>query len=721
MTYEVVLICVLVAGGYWGWYFTRHDATRLYGALLVASAFLSALGILGIRTGRSELGVPGAIGVGAGVCLLVVGPLARGLARRFAAAERFGIADKLLGVADVLAPGSGVGDEKALLYAMREIRDGNIDHTVDALTAAKDRAPDDARLAIDERIAMLYLASYRWDDAIHHAEQHLFDHIATEPLGEAGGSPQTALRRVLGIAPPVYVELLGAYGYKGDLDRAAAMLARLEEVCAGRPDGAMWLHRGRLMFLALAGRVDAVQALVVPRRSRHMKPAARTYWIAVAHERKGAREAAEAAYEKARARSRGRPRVLIDQALERLPNATPAQLGPTATEVIARVEAEPPPVVTARARPRGPVATRMIVTAILAWATVVSFALDNSTDVGVLMRAGAMVRGQVDGGEWWRIVTFSFVHVGGIHLIGNFIALWLVGRLVEELFGPWRTIAIFGAASIVGALASYAASTAGVAAGASGAIFGFLGALFVELAWHRRHHRASWGRALWGILAVVLVVQLGLGWVYPVVDQWAHGGGLVTGLVLGALLSPNARWSKLNLIAARVIAVAFGAAAVVATVFAARTSIADSFARAPQALHSFGTLHAVAPASWQTSSDELFDPDLFILLTAHREAPTAPFAQQLEAYTKGEPKRAKDRNFDDVETAKELRFSLPSGWQGSELVVSVADPLGGIQRYRVLVAGRPDPTGPVLVSLYAPESVVRAAPELFIQLLATLQ
>ena len=116
----------------------------------------------------------------------------------------------------------------------------------------------------------------------------------------------------------MWVELLGAYGYKGNLDQAARMLARLEEVCVGRADAAMWVHRGRMIFLALAGRVAAVETLVEPRRSRHMSRAARTYWVAVAYERKGDAAAAEAAYAKARSRSRGRPRVLIDQALARL-------------------------------------------------------------------------------------------------------------------------------------------------------------------------------------------------------------------------------------------------------------------------------------------------------------------------------------------------------------------------------------------------------------------
>src|SRR5690349_5359112 len=89
MYYELALISVLVAGGYWGWYFVRHDQTRLYGVLQVAAAGLCGLGLIGHRLDKAGLGVPGAIGVGAGVCLLVIGPLARGLARRFAAGERF--------------------------------------------------------------------------------------------------------------------------------------------------------------------------------------------------------------------------------------------------------------------------------------------------------------------------------------------------------------------------------------------------------------------------------------------------------------------------------------------------------------------------------------------------------------------------------------------------------------------------------------------------------
>jgi rhomboid protease GluP len=717
MYYELALISVVVAGGYWGWYFVRHEQTRLYGFLQLVSAALAGVGLIGHRLEEGGYGVAGAIGVGAGVCLLLVAPLARGFSRRLAASERFALAERMLGVAEILAPGSGVGDERALIYAMREIRDGNIEHTVDALNAAKDRAPADARLAIDERIAMLYLAAYRWDEAIAHAEEHLFGAIPTAPVE----GTQVALRRVLGIAPPVWVELLGAYGYKGDLDQAAVMLARLEEACAGRPDAGIWLHRGRLIFLALAGRVGAVQALVEPKRSRHMKAASRTYWVAVAHERRGDAAAAEAAYAKARAHSRGRPRVLIEQALERLPHAKPAELGPTASEVVARVEAEPVPVVAERVRPRGPVATRILVAACLVAAAVISFTLDGSTDVGTLMRAGAMVRGPIADGEWWRLVSFNFVHIGGLHLVVNVVGLWFLGRLVEEIFGPWRTIAIFAVSGIAGAAASYIASPAGVSAGASAAVFGLLGAVFLELSWHRKRHRAAWTRAVWGSLAVFTVAQVGIGFMYPAIDQWAHGAGLVAGSLAGLALSPSARWAKLNLHVARVLTVAFAIVVAIAATLVSRTSIADTLARAPRALVANGTVTAVVPATWQRGSDELFDPDVYIVLLAQRVATKQPLAAQLDAYLAGEDRRARDKGFDQVHTATDALIPLPAGWTGSELTVSLGDTLGERQRFRVVVAGRLDPAGAVLISLYMPETVARAAPAFFTGLIASVQ
>jgi rhomboid protease GluP len=715
--YELALISVVIAAGYWGLFFVRRQphGTPLYGAMQLGAAALAAIGWIGRHSEASWTGIAGAVGVGAAGCLLVLGPLARGAARWLAGNERFGAAGKLLDVADVLAPGSGAGDEKALLGAMREIRDGRIEQTVDALVAAKERAPAEARLAIDERIAMLYLAAYRWDEAIAHAEKNLFG-----ALPQDSASAAASLRGALGVAPPVWVELLGAYGRTGDLDRAAHMLARLEDACAGRADAAIWVHRARLMFLALAGRVAAVQVLVEPRRSRHMNAAARTYWLGVAHERKGDGPAAEAAYAKARSRSRGRPRDLIDQALARLHDARPAELSPIASEVIARVEAAPAPDVARRTRARAPWATRSLVLAFLAVAAVIAIALGPSSDVGVLARAGALVQSFVDIGEWWRLVACVFVHVGGVHLIVNALGLLVIGRLAEELFGGARTLAIFALAAIAGSVASFVLVPAGVHAGSSTGIYGLLGAVFVELMWHRARYRTR-DRGALAIVAVATIALASIGLADPAVDIWAHGAGLVAGVVVGAALSPNARWHAVARRIAQAIALSFVAVAAAAAVLVANRPIAASLAALPRVHRTVEGVGVTAPTAWALDSGELVEHGLFLVLALRRAPATAGgLPAVLADYTASEPTRAKSRSFDRADPAPDRIVPLPAGWTGSELVATVADQLGNSQRFRIVVAGRQLGDSVVLASVYAPDAVARAAPQFFVELLASV-
>jgi membrane associated rhomboid family serine protease len=716
MYYELALVSVAVAAAYWGVFFVRRrpGGSYTFGLMQLASAALAVLGLLGREYDVPALGIAGAIGIGGGTCLLVVGPLVRSLARRFALAERLGIAARLLDLAELLAPGSGVAEEKALLGAMREIRDGHIEHTVDALTAAKDRAPADARLAIDERIAMLYLAAYRWDDAIAHAEAHLFG--ASPPSETPDG--KAPLRAALGLAPPVWVELLGAYGRKGDLDRAATMLDRLEDACVGRDDAAMWLHRARLMFLALAGRTVAVRTLTARRRARHMSAAARTYWVAVSHEHSGDRSAATAAYEKARGRSRGKPRELIDQALARMANIAPAKLSETATQVVARVEAAPPPK-WQPSRSRRTWATPLVTAAIFGVAAVLAIGLGSTGDIGVLVRGGALVHSLVHEGEWWRLVTCIFIHVGGVHLVVNGIGLWMLGRLTEELFGGARTITIFAIAGLAGSLASYLASPVGISAGASGAIFGLLGALFVELVLHRQKYRQAWKGGMMGSLAVVTVAQVGVGFLYPVIDQWAHAAGLLGGALAGLALSPSASWARTNHVVAKLVAIAFGAVVAVAAVLATLTSIPDSLDALPTAVRRAGDIAVTAPVSWTVASGIIQDPDGLVELAVERQ-PRTNTPLQLGTWIASATQRAKSSGFDQVETVGERVVALPVDWEGKELDASAADPMGYRQHFRVIVCGRAFADSVIVASLTVPDTIARAAPAFLAQLIASL-
>jgi membrane associated rhomboid family serine protease len=714
--YELVQASIAATAAYLGWQLVRRQSgpRARFGALLLGVAALCGLGLLGREVESTGLGALGAIGVGAGACMLLVAPAMRDLANRLAHRERYGVADRLLTIAEVLAPGSGVRDERALLGAMRELREGRIDQTVEALTAAKRTAPADARHAIDERIAMLYLSAYRWDEGLAHAEQFL--------LGEPADRRATG-ELALGVAPAVWIELLGAYARTGDLDRAAGMLARLEDACDRRDDtsAALWLHRARLMFLALAGRVAAVEALTGPRAARHLTASARAYWRAVALERGGDGAAASAAYARARRGARGMPRTLIDEAIARLaaaPTGGPGGavvLGDAASQVVARVEAAPLPVIV-QARPTRPVATWTLTALVCAAAAAVTLGLGPTADFGVMFRAGAMIRSQVQAGEWWRLVACVLLHAGVLHLGVNAISLWVLGRLCEQLYGTVRTVAIFALAGVAGAAASFAINP-GPSLGASGAIFGLLGAALVELALHRDRHVQPW--PTWMTLGALAIAQLGYGFFVPQIDQYAHGGGLVAGAIAGFVLSPSVRWQRVGAWLARAVAVAAVAAAGFAAVMIARTSAADSLAAAPAKPFVVDGVTVDAPSGWVMNDGELYDGAVFVVLAFDRKPAEQGLAPVLAKAESAAPDDIRARNFDDVTTPDEPLVPLPEGWTGKELEASVENDLGDRTAYRVVVAAKQFGGTIAVAQLYAPASLVRFAPRFFTALLAS--
>jgi rhomboid protease GluP len=732
--YELALISVLIGAGYWGWFFVRRppNGSLAFGAMQIAAAVLSGLGLVGREYDIAGLGVAGAIGVGAGACLLVIGPFVRGVARRLVAAERPGLALRLFDLVELLVPGTGVAEEKAMVRAMTEIREGRIEQTIDALTEAKQRATADAQLAIDERITMLYLTASRWTEAVAYAEAHLSGAIAGEARPAGGGE----LRQALGIAPPVWVELLGAYGRSGDLERAAHMLARLEDACAGRDDAALWVHRARVLWFALAGRIDAVRALVAPRRARHMARSARAYWIAVALEHTGDRAAAIAAYRKAGARVRGRSRALVDGALARLAEAAPPPapaLSADTRALIARIEAVPLPGPVRVARRPGPRATWSLAAILVGVAGVTVATVGETHDIGVLIRTGALLHQFVHDGEWWRVIACVFLHMGTLHLVLNVMGLIVLGRLTEDMFGPAKLIAIFAVSGIAGALASYAAVAGGMTAGASGAVFGLLGAVFIELTRHRRRYRAAWKGGMWGALVVVAVGQLGYGFLYPVIDQWAHGAGLAAGVAFGVVLSPHARWPRAARWLGRALAIGFAALSVASAVLVVRTSLVDSFDRAPRARFVLGGVAVTAPADWHTergddgapgakppmfpTAGELGQPDGVIVAKLSRVPAVNP-AAQIALWVASEGRHAKD-DFGEIANSRAPLVALPAGWSGVELTAALTDELDDHQRMRVIVCGRAVGDTLVLMAIQVPETVASAAPAFVAALIAS--
>lgn len=147
---------------------------------------------------------------------------------------------------------------------------------------------------------------------------------------------------------------------------------------------------------------------------------------------------------------------------------------------------------------------------------------------------GAKVPSLIAQGEYWRLVTASFLHGSWLHLAFNVLALLLLGRLVELVFGPARMLAIYVLSCVAGMLASFYL-TPFVSLGASTGILGLMGALIVH---HRRYRRYLPRRLnqVYPFFVVLVLLQLALDARSGTVDTFGHLGGMLGGGVMALLL-----------------------------------------------------------------------------------------------------------------------------------------------------------------------------------------
>jgi rhomboid protease GluP len=158
-------------------------------------------------------------------------------------------------------------------------------------------------------------------------------------------------------------------------------------------------------------------------------------------------------------------------------------------------------------------------------------------DGDTIVEAGALVRERVLAGEWWRIVSAMFLHGSVAHVLGNIVVLYIVGLACEHAFGGARTALVYFASGVAGGLLSVAAGP-GPSVGASGAIFGVIAAVVVVLyRWQDRFYVRD------KRIAFVLVVWAGwqilTGLANPLIDNFAHLGGLAGGALVALPLRPR--------------------------------------------------------------------------------------------------------------------------------------------------------------------------------------
>jgi membrane associated rhomboid family serine protease/Flp pilus assembly protein TadD len=140
-------------------------------------------------------------------------------------------------------------------------------------------------------------------------------------------------------------------------------------------------------------------------------------------------------------------------------------------------------------------------------------------------------------GQWWRLVTYMFLHGGVFHIAMNMWCLWNLGALCESLYGRWMYASIYLLTGIAGGLASVGWNPRVLSVGASGALFGLTGALIASFG---LGEFSLSGIPIRGVLSSLLFwagFSLFLGKLTPGIDNACHVGGLVSGLILGALIA----------------------------------------------------------------------------------------------------------------------------------------------------------------------------------------
>ncbi len=141
----------------------------------------------------------------------------------------------------------------------------------------------------------------------------------------------------------------------------------------------------------------------------------------------------------------------------------------------------------------------------------------------------------VANGDWWRLITATFLHGSLLHLGFNMLALWILGTQVENYLGSKKFLLLYFVSAIGGSLASfYFSPPATFSIGASGAIFGLMGAFIVI----GKKLRADVSQIM-----VLLLINVVLGFTVSGIDWRAHLGGLVAGVVFTKVLL-SATWSR---------------------------------------------------------------------------------------------------------------------------------------------------------------------------------
>ncbi len=152
---------------------------------------------------------------------------------------------------------------------------------------------------------------------------------------------------------------------------------------------------------------------------------------------------------------------------------------------------------------------------------------NGSNDALTLIKFGAFQKDLILSGEYYRLITSAFLHIGLLHLLFNCYSLYVIGRQLESFLGKIKFLIVYLVSAVTGNLLSMLFSN-GVSAGASGAIFGLLGSLL----YFGYNYRVYLGTVLRSQIIPLIILNLLYGFIATGINNAAHIGGLIGGLLI---------------------------------------------------------------------------------------------------------------------------------------------------------------------------------------------
>lgn len=156
---------------------------------------------------------------------------------------------------------------------------------------------------------------------------------------------------------------------------------------------------------------------------------------------------------------------------------------------------------------------------------------------GSLLLLGATGTYPIDHfGRFWTVISATYLHGGIIHLIFNLMALNQIAPMAAGEYGSSRMFTIYTLGGVIGYVVSYFAGVS-FTIGASAALCSLIGALL----YYGKSRGGAYGSSVYRDVSGWVISLFIFGLIFPGINNWAHGGGILGGIIVGALVGYNER------------------------------------------------------------------------------------------------------------------------------------------------------------------------------------